>query len=403
VIPTEHKTLHQKGIGKRLGISGISETSFTIATIQAREERAVHDLYKRGNMIAKLRIWAQGNRLFLALGFVVLVIAFVALRINIRFWGLDTRGSDTYYSWVEGSRIRDGINPYERILHGNMRENRKYATYFPLFYEASALTQLAGYRQYKSWISFYRYIFLACNLAIGFVLYTLTFSKRTWAFSLFAVLFWYFNRWTLTASKIVALDFIPILLMVVSLAIFERHRKTSLLLLSLSLAIKQIAIFIVPLYLIWEYQQSRSLKNVITASFWIASVPLITSVPFLAWNAEGFIKSIAFSGTRDATTNFKWVSIDAVANLDGLLARIPILAMLVGTYFLSWQKTIGPFAAAMLVMMIFIGFNPVLYVQYFAWLIPLLPLAVSEWVIKTRESDEIQGNIEKNQTEMGSV
>jgi len=354
-------------------------------------------------MIVKLRIWAQGHRLFLALGFVVLIIAFVALRINIRFWGLDTRGSDTYYSWVEGSRIRDGINPYERILHGNMRENRKYATYFPLFYEASALTQLVGYGQYNSWINFYRYIFLACNLAIGFALYTLTFSKHTWAFSLLAVLFWYFNRWTLTASKIVALDFIPILLMVVSLGIFERHRKTSLLLFSLSLAIKQIAIFIAPLYLIWEYQQSRSIKNVVTTSLWIASVPLLTSAPFLAWNAEGFIKSIAFSATRDSTTNFKWDSIDAVANLSGLLARLPILVMFIGTYFAAWQKAIGRYAAAMLVMVVFIAFNPVLYVQYFAWLISLLPLAVSEWASKTHESHVIQNTIEKNQTKMGSV
>ena len=69
------------------------------------------------------------------------------------------------------------------------------------------------------------------------------------------VSFWYFNRWVLTASQIAALDFIPIFLVVVSLGVFERHRKTSLLLFSLSLAIKQIAIFIAPLYLIWEYQR----------------------------------------------------------------------------------------------------------------------------------------------------
>lgn len=354
-------------------------------------------------MIAKLRIWAQGNWLFLGLGLIVLLMAFVALRINMRFWGLDTRGSDTYYSWVEGRRIRDGVNPYERILHGNMQENRKYATYFPLFYEASALTQLAGYRNYESWIGFYRHIFLAFNLAIGFALYIMTFSRRAWVFSLTAVFFWYFNRWTLTASKIVALDFIPIFFLIVSLGIFERHRKTSLILFSLSLAIKQIAVFVAPLYLIWEYQQSRSLKNVILASLWIASVPLITSAPFLAWNAEGFIKSIAFSATRNATNSYNWETVDIVTNLNGLVARLPILVVLIGTYFATWQKAIGRYAAAMFVMVTFVAFNPVLYVQYFAWLIPLLPLAISEWVFKTRETEEIQSNIENNQSNMGSV
>lgn len=331
-------------------------------------------------MIERIRIWVKEQWLFLALGIVALVIAFIALRINMRFWPLDTVGSDTYYSWIEGRRILNGRNPYERILHGSMQENQKYATYFPLFYEASTLVQLAGYRQYHPWISFFRYIFLAFNLAIGLVLFGLTFSKRTWALSLLAVLFWYFNRWTLTASKIVALDFIPILLMVLSLGLFERYRKTSLLLFSFSLAFKQIAIFLAPLYLIWEYQRSRSIKNVILTGVWIVSIPLLSSIPFLYWNAEGFVKSVAFSATRDAATQFGSDSVDVVAELSGLLARIPFLAILFGTYFAAWQKAAGRYGAAMLVMAMFIGFNPVLFIQYLAWLMPLLPLAAAEWI-----------------------
>jgi hypothetical protein len=345
-------------------------------------------------MIDRLKTWAREQWLFLVLGVVVLVIAFGALRINMRFWHLDTVGSDTYYSWVEGRRILNGRNPYERVLHGNMRENEKYATYFPLFYEASTLVQMAGYRQYHAWISFFRYIFLAFNLAIGLVLFGLTFSRHTWALSVLAVLFWYFNRWTLTASKIVALDFIPIFLMVLSLGLFERYRKTSFLLFSFSLAFKQIAIFIAPLYLIWEYQQSRSIKNVILAGVWIASIPLLTSIPFLYWNAEGLIKSVAFSATRDAATQFGSDSIDVVANLSGLIARLPFLAILFGTYFASWQRAIGRYGAATLVMAAFIGFNPVLFIQYLAWLMPLLPLAAAEWMYLTQTKTAMSnGNI----------
>ena len=331
-------------------------------------------------MIDNTKVWVEDHRLFLSLSVVALLMAFVALRINMRFWPLDTVGSDTYYSWVEGRRILDGKNPYERILHGNMQENEKYATYFPLFYESSVLVQLAGFRQYHLWISFFRYVFLTCNLAIGLTLFLLTFSKRTWALSLLAVLFWYFNRWTLTASRIVALDFIPIFLMVLSLGLFERYRKTSLLLFSVSLAFKQIGIFLAPLYLIWEYQQSRSIKNVILAGLWIVSIPLLSSIPFLYWNAEGFIKSVVFSATRNAETQFGSDSIDVVANLTGLVARIPFLAILLGAYFVAWQKAVGRYGAAMLVMAAFVGFNPVLFMQYFAWLMPLLPLAVSEWM-----------------------
>ncbi len=340
-------------------------------------------------MIAKIKVWAQEHWLFLLLGIAVLTIVFIALRVHMRFWSLDTVGSDTYYAWVEGRRILDGKNPYERILHGNMEENNKYATYFPLFYEASALVQEMGFHQYQPWINFWRYIFLACNLAIGLMLYALLFSRRTWALALLAMPFWYFNRWTLNASSTVALDFIPISLMILSLGLFDRYRKTSLLLYSFSLAIKQIAIFLAPLYLIWEYQRTRSISKTILAGIWIISVPLLASAPFLFWNLEGFVRSIAFSATRMSLNQFGAESIDNVLNLTGLLARIPFLIMLGAAYFVTWQKTLGRYGAAMIVMGIFIAFNSVLFQHYPAWLMPLLPLAVAEWVNSSKESPEI--------------
>ena len=340
-------------------------------------------------MNEKIKVWLQERCLFLALGVLVLAIAFIAIRVNLRFWHLDTVGSDTYYSWVEGRRILRGQNPYERILHGNMEENRKYSTYFPLFYELSALMQFGGIRQYQAWIDAWRYVFLACNLAIGGVLYGLIFSRQTWTLSLLAVPFWYFNRWTLNSSETVALDFIPIFLMVLSLGIFDRYRKTSLLLYSFSLAIKQIAIFLAPLYLIWEYQESRSLKKTLIAGLWIVSIPLLSSIPFLLWNADGFVKSIAFSATRTALTHFAANSIDVVLNLNGLLARLPFLIMLCGAYFVAWQKSTGRYGSAMLVMGIFIAFNSILFSHYPTWLMPLLPLAASELMLPGKENPDL--------------
>jgi hypothetical protein len=332
-------------------------------------------------METNIKLWLKDNGwLALAVSIVALAIALVAVRVNLRFWSLDTVGSDTYYSWVEGRRIRNGENPYERILSGNMDENRKYSTYFPLFYEASALVQNAGFRQYEAWIGFWRYSFLAANIGIGLTLFAITFSKRTWALSLLALPFWYFNRWTLHASATVAVDFIPIFLMILSLGLYGKYRKTSLILFSFSLAIKQIAIFLVPLYMIWEYQRSRSLMKIVIAGVWIASIPVISSLPFLFWNANGLIRSISFSATRTALNHFGAESIDVVLNLSGLLARIPFLIMLCGAYLVSWQRSVGRYGSAMLVMAIFVAFNSVLFTHYPAWLMPLLPLAVSEYI-----------------------
>ena len=330
-------------------------------------------------------------RLTWLVAILAVAIALIAVRVNLRFWSLDTVGSDTYYSWVEGRRILNGQNPYERILHGDMEENKKYSTYFPLFYELSALVQKLGIRQYQHWIDFWRYFFMAGNIATGLALCAIIHSKRTWTLALLALPFWYFNRWTLHASATVALDFLPILFMILSLGLFEKRRRTSFILFGFSLAIKQIAIFLAPLYLVWEFQQTRSWKKTLLAGVWIALIPLLASLPFLLWSAEGFIKSVAFSATRTALNHFGAESIDVIFNTGGLAARIPFLVMLFGAYFTSWHKSVGRYGAAMLVMGIFLAFNSVLFTHYPAWLMPLLPLAASEWVNLTQESRGLRG------------
>ena len=337
-------------------------------------------------MNEKIKPLFTESRLTLLVAVLAAAIALVAVRVNLRFWSLDTVGSDTYYSWVEGRRILDGQNPYERILHGDMEENKKYSTYFPLFYELSAFVQKMGVRQYQPWIDFWRYFFMAGNVATGLALCAIVYSKRAWSLALLAMPFWYFNRWTLHSSATVALDFIPIFLLVLSLGLFEKYRKTSFLLFGFSLAFKQIAIFLAPLYLVWEYQQTRSWKKTIVAGIWIAIVPLLASIPFLVWNAEGFIRSVAFSATRTALNHFDAESIDVVFSLSGLAARIPLLLMLLGTYFVAWQKSVGRYGAAMLVMAIFIAFNSILFTHYPTWLMPLMPLAASEWIASLQEN-----------------
>lgn len=336
-------------------------------------------------MATKTIRWLEDHWLILFVGAVTLFIVLVAIRVHLRFWHIDTVGYDTYYSWVEGRRILRGQNPYERILHGDMEENNKYATYFPLFYEASALVQRMGLRQYHEWIGFWRYFFLVSNLAVGLTLGVMLFSRRTWAFTLLAVTFWYFNRWTLNTSESAALDFIPILFMVLSLVLFPRYRRTSLLLYSFSLAIKQIAIFLLPLYLIWEYRQTRSIGKTVTAGIWILSIPLLASLPFLFWNLEGFVRSIAFSGTRAALNHFGAASIDDILHLDGLPARLPLLMMLGAAYLASWQQSMGRYGSAMIVMAIFIAFNSVLFEHYPVWLMALLPLAAYEWTVQPNQ------------------
>jgi hypothetical protein len=87
------------------------------------------------------------------------------------FYHHDTVGQDVYYVWIEGKRIINGENPYARVLEGNMLDNNKYATYFPVFYWLSAFTQLAGFRDYSTWILFWKIIFDTTHAAIGLLIF----------------------------------------------------------------------------------------------------------------------------------------------------------------------------------------------------------------------------------------
>ncbi len=101
---------------------------------------------------------------------------------------------DIYYSWVEGGRILNGQNPYARVLAGDMQFNDKYATYFPLFYEASYLSERLGFEAYPSWLAFWRVVFIAFELATGVVLYWAAVRRKLPWFGVLIAALWLFNR-----------------------------------------------------------------------------------------------------------------------------------------------------------------------------------------------------------------
>jgi hypothetical protein len=90
---------------------------------------------------------------------VILVIGTIA---HINAWAPPSTlvGYDINYVFIEGQRILAGENPYSRVHSGDMRTNRKYATYFPAYYELSAVTQLAGLRDFEPWVGAWRCLFL---------------------------------------------------------------------------------------------------------------------------------------------------------------------------------------------------------------------------------------------------
>ncbi len=159
---------------------------------------------------------------------------------NLVFFTYGAEGEDIYYSYLEGKRILSGENPYERVLAGNMRDNDKYATYFPLFYMLSALTQAIGLKEFSEWLFLWRIIFLIFNIGIAYLIYDIINSFNLQLIAILGAIVWLFNRWTLYVAYIAHLDFLPIFFLILSLKLFSKHKRASFLFFWLSLALKQI-------------------------------------------------------------------------------------------------------------------------------------------------------------------
>jgi uncharacterized membrane protein len=277
---------------------------------------------------------------------------------------------------VEGKRIDNGVNPYDLILDSDMRHNDKYATYFPLFYEASYLSIRFGLNNFDDWVRFWRQVFNGFDYAIAILLFVVFARKRLEWGGVAAAGFWLFNRWTLYVVTTTNLDFIPIFFMLAAFVLYPK--KTALLFFSLSLALKQIGIVIAPLFVVWAFiaedKWRYGLIQAIKIAAIIANIPFMSSLPFLIRNVEGFARSIAFSATRLPDTHIQVSSIDALLGWEGMLARIPMVILFLSVYWMAARGIGGKYLPAVLVFTIFISFNAVLFTQYFVWLIPFLPL-----------------------------
>jgi len=308
-------------------------------------------------------------------------------------WGnkFDLYQQDIYAIFSEGDSLQHGNNPYMRVLslNNDLQWNQKNATYLPVFYYLAWITQEVGLDDFIQWLSFWRIVFLIANLSIAYILFYIPYHRYdSIILAILASSFWLFNQWTLHMTMIYQIDFIAIFFFLLSLTLWPKHRTFSLLSFGISLGVKQIAIFMIPLYLIWIWKSAKdpSIKHFITSTIILFSIPLLVSLPFLTWNAESFIKSILISAARNAESHFGIPSIDTLIGLTGLPAKLPMLILMAFTFLLAWKEKIHHFAAALLIMAIFVDFNSVMFRQYMTWIVPLIPLAIGNYASKSMQS-----------------
>jgi len=355
------------------------------------------NLYLRSDMDrAGTKVWNWWPALAI-LTFALILAA--ALAMHISQWKDEYLGSDIRSIYEMSRDLSLGANPYDSILPGR-RDDEKYATYLPLFYIFGALIHRLGAQEYLAWIGIWRVGNLAANVGIGALLFAAFYQRRLLLMAIFAVLFWFFNRWTLYITVNGQIDLAPVVCLVASLLLFRTHRRLSFLLLGISLALKHIGIFVVPLYLIWTWQSAEQnrLRQVALAAIWIAILPAVISLPFVLWNAESFRASMVYSLTREAENHFRVASLDELLTVmypwfTGILARLPLIAMMLLIYLGALRRQIPLFFGVLLVMSVFIDFNSVVFRQYFTWLVPMALLALCDVFDSLRAGRLAQGSI----------
>src|SRR5690606_16561708 len=115
------------------------------------------------------------------------------------------------------------------------------------------------------------------------------------------------------------------------------RREASALAVGVSLVIKHMAIFVLPLYLVWAWVEAppeKRWRQTLIVGAWIAATPVLLSLPFLLDDPAAFIKSILFSATRARMADHH--SLDVYLGLGGLLARVPMFGMFFVVYYLAW-------------------------------------------------------------------
>ncbi|MBC8505876.1 MAG: hypothetical protein ISR58_03545 [Anaerolineales bacterium] len=305
----------------------------------------------------------------------------------------DLEEQDIFAIFNEGKRLQQGINPYERSLdiNANIEWNQIFATYLPVSYTLAWFTQEIGLDDFTQWVELWQVLFLIANLGITYLLFYIPYHRYdNLIFAVVASIFWLFNRWTLHMTMIYHIDFIAIFFMLLSLITWPKRKIISLLAFGISLSVKHIAMFMIPLYVIWIWQsvENKSIKQFLQLNLVLGSIPLIVSAPFLVWNAKGFVKSIFVSATRISESHFGAPAIDTLLGLSGIPAKLPMLLMMALIFLAAWFKKIRHNTAAFLILLIFVDFNSVLFRQYMTWAFPIIPLVICENLLSTHETSE---------------
>lgn len=301
------------------------------------------------------------------------------------------KSSDIFFIWHDAEQMAQGVNPYSRIHGSDMRQNNKFTTYLPGFFLFEVALIRIGISDFDQFFSIWRILNMAIYFGVAVLVYVMV-KKRSesMALALFAAYFWILGRWSLSTLRIWQIDFLAILFLLLACFFLSERKHLAYIFLGCSLAIKQISIFALPIFILWELKgiafTKTNLRQFAISCGFISAVPVLVSLPFIYMDFLGFFLSIIFSLTRNPG-GLKLESIDQVLHLAGLPAKIPLFISLLFVYWLHWKNKLTLSQGILLSFLCFITFNSVLFKQYLPWGSAFVGLALADFISAQRRPD----------------
>jgi hypothetical protein len=300
---------------------------------------------------------------------------------------------DIYYDYLAAKQLQNGINPYNKILGGNMIENDKYATQLPLYFYFLSLVIKISQNSFNGFLEMFRNILFWFHLAGGVFIYLLFRQIHKPLIGYCAAVFYMFNVWSVSSFVYLKQDMIAIALLVASFYFFrsKAYRWVSYVLFGLSLGIKHIGVFVFPMYLTPVFFKEDSIKRFGLNMSLLLTILLIPAAPFLIGNFQSFINSILFSLTRSPLGNeviygynellVKYnPSFNTGTLFQQLLPRLPLFIASLLSLVLLLKKSIPLSAYFFLSILVFAIFNPVIYPQYITWVTPAALISLVDYI-----------------------
>lgn len=253
--------------------------------------------------------------------------------------GADGDGEDIVQHWRRGGEILSGHNPYSCLQPNAVCSDNKNPIHFPLFYWLAAGTRAVGFDSYSRWLLVWEYVFFLFYVAIGGLLFGVLIRRGGWLLAFFGMLFWLFNRWSLYVLQVHHIDFIALFFFVWALVVLPRRQLWALFLLSLSIATKQVALPLVPIFFIYYWQTSRLpwRRRLGWGLLAVAVVPVLITLPFFIDTPGAVLRGLLFPITRNTQADFGAPAFDAFIRNNGK-SRNMVMFALMGVVFAAFGQ-----------------------------------------------------------------